>query len=84
MIVSCKMSQCPYSNKWGFCAKPTVVNIDQMGMCSVLWKRGQQRSLTQQFMEQANKARIPIQIIEADFQVVDRQQAQIEKEGESC
>lgn len=43
MIVSCRMSQCCYHNENGFCAKPIAVHIDQMGMCNVLWHRGQQK-----------------------------------------
>ena len=84
MIVSCKMSQCPFYNNYGLCAKPVIVNIDQMGMCSVVWKKGQQRGVTQQFIEQASKAKIPINVIEAEFQNVDVQQTKNEKEGESC
>lgn len=45
MTVICKMTQCPYSGGNGFCAKPTAVIIDQLGMCSVLWRKGQQRTL---------------------------------------
>ena len=48
MTVSCKMNQCPYHDR-GFCAKPGAVNIDQMGMCSVLWRKGQQRALFKEF-----------------------------------
>ena len=50
MIVACKMHQCPYYFK-GFCAKKTVVTIDEMGMCNVLWKKGQQRMLQTPFSE---------------------------------
>lgn len=45
MTVSCKMTACPYHDQRGFCAKPFVINIDENGMCSVLWKRGQQREI---------------------------------------
>lgn len=45
MTVSCKMSQCPHYDINGFCAKPHLVSIDENGMCSVLWKNGQQRNL---------------------------------------
>lgn len=49
MIVSCKMAQCPYYDNRGFCAKKDVLNIDEMGMCSVLWRKGQQRFLESPF-----------------------------------
>ena len=49
MIVRCAMVQCPYYDNRGFCAKKGVVNIDGMGMCSVLWKNGQQRFLDSPF-----------------------------------
>lgn len=45
MIVKCKVEQCPYYNKLGFCSKKEVLMIDESGMCSVLWRRGQQRIL---------------------------------------
>lgn len=51
MIVICKMTQCPFHDSRGYCAKPSIVSIDEMGMCSVLWKRGQQRQLTFPFTE---------------------------------
>lgn len=52
MIVSCKMSQCPYHDKYDFCARPTVVSIDQNGMCNVLWRKGQRRTSQMPFTEQ--------------------------------
>jgi len=39
------MAQCPYYNDQGFCAKKTVLTIDENGMCNVLWRRGQQKIL---------------------------------------
>lgn len=51
MIVRCKMVQCPYYNDQGFCAKKTVLTIDENGMCSVLWRRGQQKILQTPFTE---------------------------------
>lgn len=51
MIVRCKMTQCPYYHNQGFCAKKTVLMIDEMGMCSVLWRRGQQKMLQPPFTE---------------------------------
>lgn len=41
MTVVCKMSACQYCGKDGFCEKE-LVNIDENGMCKMLWKRGQQ------------------------------------------
>ena len=45
------MQQCPYYNNQGFCAKKTVLTIDEMGMCTVLWRRGQQRMLQPPFTD---------------------------------
>lgn len=45
MVVSCRMTQCPYYDSRGFCAQPIALEIDQMGMCSVLWRKGQPRSI---------------------------------------
>lgn len=45
------MIQCPY-NTQGFCAKKAVLMIDEMGMCSVLWRRGQQKGLQPPFSEE--------------------------------
>lgn len=45
MTVTCKVTQCPYYDNRGFCAKPSVVVIDEQGMCSVIWKKGQPRPL---------------------------------------
>ena len=70
MIVSCKMTQCPYHDERGYCAKSTVVGIDQMGMCSVLWRRGQQRQLMMPFTEELYP-KDPITIIDAEIAVPD-------------
>ena len=70
MIVSCKMTQCPYHDERGYCAKSTVVGIDQMGMCSVLWRRGQQRQLMMPFTEELYP-KDPITIIDAETVVPD-------------
>ena len=70
MIVSCKMAQCPYHDERGYCAKPTVVGIDQMGMCSVLWRRGQQRQLIMPFTEELYP-KDPITIVDAETVVLD-------------
>ena len=70
MIVSCKMAQCPYHDERGYCAKPTVVGIDQMGMCSVLWRKGQQRLLAMPFTEELYP-KDPITIVDAETVVPD-------------
>ena len=70
MIVSCKMTQCPYHDERGYCAKPAVVGIDQMGMCSVLWRRGQQRQLIMPFTEELYP-KDPITIIDAETVIPD-------------
>ena len=53
------MVQCPYYDNKGFCAKSEVISIDQLGMCSVLWKKGQQR------VSPMSAMRKPIMIIDA-------------------
>ena len=63
MIVSCRVNQCPYHNKNGFCSKFSVVSIDENGMCSVLWKGGQPRELTQPFND-INYPKNKLKIIE--------------------
>lgn len=82
MIVACKMTQCPYYDNRGYCAKPTVVSIDEMGMCSVLWRKGQQRQLAQPFTEEYYPKEL-MTIIDAEIAVDDRQEEEIEKEEES-
>lgn len=43
MTVSCKVgNNCPYCDN-GFCAEPAAVNIDENGMCSFIWRKGQRR-----------------------------------------
>ncbi len=61
MTVACKMSGCPYYDINGFCAKPHLVAIDENGMCSVLWKNGQQRNLGTITREMYPKAKIVIE-----------------------
>ena len=70
MIVTCKMVQCPYHDGRGYCAKPTVVGIDQMGMCAVLWRKGQQKQLMMPFTEKLYP-KDPITIIDAENMVTD-------------
>ena len=82
MIVSCKMTQCPYHDKRGYCAKSTVVGIDQMGMCNVLWRRGQQRQLIMPFTEELYP-KDPITIIDAETVVPDVMEEEKEEVAES-
>lgn len=49
MLVTCYVGGCPYHGKQNVCLKPTVVNIDENGMCRVVWKRGQPRVLDKPF-----------------------------------
>lgn len=44
MIVVCKMPQCPFWDKNGFCGRG-IVKIDEKGMCAVFWKHGVLRKL---------------------------------------
>ena len=64
MIVVCKMPQCPFWDNKGFCGRG-VVKIDENGMCSVLWKRGQQRSLEMPFTEEKYPKHL-MNIVEAE------------------
>ena len=82
MIVSCKMTQCPYHDERGYCAKSTVVGIDQMVMCSVLWRRGQQRQLMMPFTEELYP-KDPITIIDAEIVVPDVIEEEKEEAAES-
>ena len=78
MTVKCKMTQCPYHSGQGFCAKAKVVCIDENGMCSVLWKRGQQ------FMRQKDVyLKEPMIIIDAaETELHGVQEAKKEEGGE--
>ena len=49
MLVTCYVGGCPYHSEQNVCLKPTVVNIDENGMCRVVWKRGQPRVLDKPF-----------------------------------
>lgn len=82
MIVSCKMTQCPYHDERGYCAKSTVVGIDQMGMCSMLWRRGQQRPLIMPFTEELYP-KDPITIVDAETVVPDVMEEEKEEVAES-
>ena len=64
MIVVCKMPQCPFWDNRGFCGKG-VMKVDENGMCSVLWKRGQQREL-QLPVNEENYPKKLIKIVEAE------------------
>ena len=76
------MTQCPYHDERGYCAKSTVVGIDQMGMCSVLWRRGQQRQLMMPFTEELYP-KDPITIIDAETMVPDVMEEEKEEATES-
>lgn len=82
MIVTCRMTQCPYYDNRGCCAKPIAVSIDQMGMCSVLWRKGQPIQLQQPFTAQ-NYPRQQITIVDAEIVVDDGHETEINEEGES-
>lgn len=82
MIVLCKMTQCPYHDERGYCAKSTVLGIDQMGMCSVLWRRGQQRQLMMPFTEELYPKE-PITIIDAEIMAPDVIEEEKEEVAES-
>ena len=82
MIVSCKMIWCPYHDERGYCAKPTVVGIDQMGMCSVLWRKGQHRPLAMPFTEELYP-KDPITIVDAETVVPDVMEEEKEEVAES-
>lgn len=75
MVVTCQMVQCPYYNKNGFCANE-LVNIDENGMCSVLWRRGQRKMPPNQFDCQKSK----IIIEDAEFKTIKEQEQEV-KEG---
>ena len=79
MIVVCKMAQCPYYDKRGYCAKSTVVSINQMGMCSVLWRRGQQKRLKMPFTEE-NYPKDPITIVDAEIIIPNDIKEQMKEE----
>ena len=82
MTVSCKMTQCPYYDERGYCAKPTIIGIDQMGMCSVLWRRGQQKQLMMPFTEKLYP-KDPITIIDAEIVAPDVTEEEKEEAVES-
>lgn len=77
MTVTCRMKQCCYHNENGFCAKPIAVSIDQMGMCSVLWRKGQQRQVRERL------ERDKIIIDDAEIKVYDSQETENDEEGGS-
>lgn len=53
MVVTCKMIQCPFYSTEGFCSN-NLVNIDELGMCSVIWRQGQQRQFLKLFSKDSN------------------------------
>lgn len=62
-LIICKMIQCPYNDTKGFCAKPTVISIDEAGMCDVLWKKGKSRMLRMPFSND-NYPKEPVVIVD--------------------
>ena len=78
MIVSCKMVQCPFNGGNGHCAKRTVVSIDENGMCSVIWKGGQGRELTQPFND-TNYPKDRLKIIEGQEKEVKEADAAMDQ-----
>lgn len=82
MTIACKMIQCPYYDTRGFCAKPTVVSIDENGMCAVIWKRGQRRQLVYPFTDDMYLKK-PIIIEDAAMQVDNPAETSKEEGDES-
>lgn len=64
MTIVCKMPQCPFWDKNGFCGKG-VIKVDENGMCSTLWKRGQRKMLETPFTEERYPKRL-MKIVEAE------------------
>lgn len=63
MIVSCSVNQCPYHDENGFCSKPSVISIDERGMCKVVWKNGNPADLSR-FSEDKDYKKESVTIIE--------------------
>lgn len=81
MIVVCKMPQCPYWDRQGFCGKG-VVKIDENGMCSVLWKHGQQRTIEGPITEERYRKHL-MKIVDTEEYEQETETKTIEtKEGE--
>ena len=82
MIIVCKMPQCPFWDKNGFCGKG-VVKIDENGMCAVLWKHGVQRNLQRPFTEDRYPKRL-MKIVEAEeyTREEDKEEAAVETSSE--
>lgn len=62
MMVTCKVTGCPFYNAANFCSKPTVVNIDENGMCGEIWRKGVQKQNIPPVMK-----REVINVLEADI-----------------
>lgn len=80
MTVACMATGCPYNDMQGFCAKPVMICVDEMGMCKTVWKKGQQRSLKQPFNDSTIYRKVLMNIEDAEFEVYDGQQS---KKGEN-
>lgn len=74
MIVVCKMVECSYHGENGYCEKPEVICIDQMGMCNTVWKRGMRR----QIKASGDCSREKIEIADADFKefIAEKEEAE--------
>lgn len=83
MTVVCKMVQCPFWDKNGFCGRG-VIKIDENGMCNVLWKRGQQRILETPYTEERYPKRL-MKIIDAEEdEYYEYEDETIEESKEEC
>ena len=76
MTVACKMTQCPYHDSLGYCGKPLLICVDQMGMCSVIWKRGQQRQLVRPFSDENYKKK-KINIIDGEIKEEKQEEEEV-------
>lgn len=71
MVVSCRNDGCKYYEN-SFCSKP-IVNIDNIGMCTQQWRKGEQR-FNQPPVTREMKTEIVIETINEDEIVFVNQQ----------
>ncbi len=69
MIVTCQLQRCPYNNN-GFCAKATVVSIDQSGMCKTVWRKGRPAAIQPSFKYPKEEVNI-VDVMENEIYAVD-------------
>ena len=75
MLVFCKMGYCPYSDQRGFCGKRTI-QIDENGMCTVLWRKGQQVDMRKwQLLSKLDDKQI-ITLLETEYQTIEEEVAE--------